>query len=96
MQKRTIKLTVLFSPVGLLRRIRLWLRKEWPSPVLFEVEIEGKQIPLFEKRFFYRTQIKDVVIASLPPGEGKISLLLNPADFRGRWSVKMQIDRLNN
>lgn len=96
MQKRTIKLTIIFKPLGLLRRLKLWLGKEWPSPVLFEIEIGGEKVSLYEKRVFKKTHVKDEVAAILPPGSGKLSLLLNPADFNGRWSVKMEIDRLNN
>ena len=95
-EKRTVKLTLTFHPVGLWMKFKCWMGVEFPGPVLAEISINTAQMRTFEKRLRTRTKVFEEIVSILDPGRGKIKILLSPEDFQGRWKVTFRLEPLYN
>jgi hypothetical protein len=95
-EKRTVRLTVIFKPVGFFMKLKCWLGIEFPGPILSEIQIESNRLRTYEKRVIERRQVREEIVVVLNPGRGLLRFVMNPEDFNRRWKVSFKIDPLYN
>lgn len=95
-ERRSVKLSVIFKPVGLWRRFLCWFGLDFPGPVLFEFVIDHRAVIHYEKRTRFKTKFVVDAIAILTPGRGHVRIVMNPEDYKNRWDARFFIEPYDN